>query len=89
MFQEDLARVNPIAAQHFTQRFLPTGESRVYPALSWATFTTNFLRTLDINTLALQEDYRLGHSISASVYPVMKALGSTRDFIGASIKYSF
>jgi outer membrane protein assembly factor BamA len=88
-FQEDLARVNPIAAQDFERRVLPTSESRVYPSFTWSTFQTNFLRTLDINTLALQEDYRLGHNISASIYPVARALGSSRDLIGVSAKAGY
>ena len=56
----------------------------MYPQLTWATFTNDYLRTLDINTLALQEDYRLGHDVSVSVYPVAKAIGSTRDILGVS-----
>jgi hypothetical protein len=89
LFEQDLVGVNPIAVQDFTGRVLPTGESRVYPSLSWSTFTTNFLRTLDINTLALQEDYRLGHSASVTIYPVTKALGSTRDLIGVSARAGY
>jgi len=89
LFEQDLAGVNPVAVRDFTSRVLPTGESRIYPSLSWSTFTTNFLRTLDINTLALQEDYRLGHNVSVTVYPVTKALGSTRDFIGVSARAGY
>ena len=88
-FEDTLRGVSESAAQDFRQRVLPTGESRVYPSLSWSTFTTNFLRTLDINTLALQEDYRLGHSASVTVYPVTRALGSTRDFIGVSARAGY
>ncbi|HSO37235.1 MAG TPA: hypothetical protein VLT33_32135, partial [Labilithrix sp.] len=77
------------ARDDFEQRFLPRGEDRVYPALSWATFSNDYLRTLDINTLALQEDYRVGHDFSASVYPVSKALGSSRDLIGVSAKAGY
>lgn len=80
---------NPVAVTEFKSRVLPIGETRVYPALSWATFRNDFLRTLDINTLALQEDYRLGHDFSASVYPVSKALGSTRTLIGVSAKAGY
>ncbi len=76
--------LDPVAVQDFVQRAIPIGETRVYPALSWATFRNDYLRTLDISTLALQEDVRLGHSISASIYPVVKGLGSTRDLIGVS-----
>jgi hypothetical protein len=80
----DLDGRDPAAVEAFRARYLPIGEDRVYPALTWATFRNDFLRTLDINTLALQEDYRLGHNVSASVYPISKALGSTRDVLGVS-----
>jgi outer membrane protein assembly factor BamA len=80
----NLARFNPAAAADFVERFVPVGETRVYPALSWATFSNDYMRTLDVSTLSLQEDFRLGHDISASVYPVRKAFGSTRDLIGYS-----
>jgi len=80
----DLSRFNQAAANDFVQRFVPVGEDRVYPAISWATFSNDYLRTIDINTLALQEDYRLGHNFSASFYPISKALGSTRDVLGVS-----
>lgn len=80
----DLTGFDPVAVNDFVSRALPRGETRVYPSLTWRTFTTNFLRTIDIKTLALQEDYRLGHDVSVSVYPVTSALGSTRDFFGVS-----
>jgi hypothetical protein len=85
----DLSSYAPAAAGSFRRVWLPTGESRVYPALTWRTFTTNYLRTLDVNTLALQEDFRLGHDVSASIYPVIKALGSSRDFIGVSARAGY
>ena len=85
----DLSGFNAFAAQDFVSRALPTGEARVYPAISWNTFTTNFLRTLDINTLALQEDYRLGHDIAVSLYPVTRALGSSRDLVGVSARAGY
>jgi hypothetical protein len=84
-----LADANPVAVDEFKARTLPIGETRVYPALSWATFRNDFLRTLDINTLALQEDYRLGHDVSVSIYPVSKALGSTRTLVGFSAKAGY
>jgi len=85
----DLSAYDRAAAEDFRRRALPTSESRVYPAIGWRTFTTNFLRTLDINTLALQEDFRLGHDISATIYPVARALGSSRDVIGISAKAGY
>jgi hypothetical protein len=80
----DLSSFAPSAAADFLRRAVPRGESRVYPALSWSTFQTNFLPTLDVNTLALQEDFRLGHDVSVTVYPVLESLGSTRTLFGVS-----
>ena len=80
----DLGAFNPVAAADFRSRFLPTSESRVYPSIGWSTNTTNFLRTLDVNTLSLQEDFRLGHSVSATIYPVPRAFGSSRNLFGVN-----
>jgi hypothetical protein len=85
----DLSRFSPAAVQDFRQRALPTSEQRVYPSIGWSTFTTNYLRTLDVNTLALQEDFRLGHDIGVTIYPVPKALGSSRDLIGISARAGY
>jgi hypothetical protein len=78
----DLVGRDPRAIDDFQQRFVPIGETRVYPSVTWAAFTNDYMRTLDVTTLALQEDFRLGPDVGASVYPVIKALGSTRDVIG-------
>ena len=85
----DLSRYNPAAVADFVNRTVPVGETRVYPALTWATFSNDYLRTLDVSTLSLQEDFRLGHDVSASVYPVRKAFGSTRDLVGFSARAGY
>lgn len=85
----DLSAFAPEAVSDFVQRFIPVGETRVYPALSWTTFQNDYLRTLDVMTLALQEDYRLGHEISASIYPVTRALGSTRTLLGFTARAGY
>jgi outer membrane protein assembly factor BamA len=85
----NLSAYTPEAQALFRQIVLPTTETRVYPSFGWSTFTTNFLRTLDVNTLALQEDFRLGHDVGVSIYPVPRALGSSRDLIGVSAKAGY
>ena len=85
----DTERFDSRAVADYERLFVPRGEDRVYPALSWTSFANNFLRTIDIDTLALQEDYRLGHDFSVSIYPVSKALGSTRDLVGVSARAGY
>jgi hypothetical protein len=76
-------RVDPVAAAQFQRADVPTGENRVGPYVQWHGYTSDFLRIVDFDTLALQEDYRLGHEAWVRVYPVFRALGSTRDLLGA------
>lgn len=78
----DLAAYAPAAADDFRARNLPVGERRSAPFVRWTTYTNNFIRILDFQTLALQEDYRLGHEVKVQLYPATQALGSTRTFLG-------
>jgi len=84
----DLSAFNPVVAREF-QGLIPIGEARVYPMLTWASFRNDYFRTLDIATLALQEDYRLGHDVSVSLYPVPRALGSSRDLVGVTARAAY
>lgn len=83
------AGTDPRAEEAFKKIALPTSENRVYPAIGWRTFKNDFVRTLDVNTLGLQEDYRMGHDVSVSLYPVLEAVGSSRDLIGVSAKAGY
>jgi hypothetical protein len=72
----------PSDVASFTASNVPTSDTRVGPYLQYRGYTSNFLRVLDMETLGLQEDYRLGHDVALRLYPIAKALGSTRDFLG-------
>ncbi|WP_437775376.1 hypothetical protein [Sorangium sp. So ce1097] len=74
----------PSALAEFERREMPVSDTRVAPVLKYSTYSTRFSRVLDFNTLALQEDYRLGHELSIAIYPVTTALNSTRSFLGVS-----
>lgn len=80
----DRAAYDPATLASFESTRLPVGEDRVYPFARWRTYGNDFLRVLDLETLALQEDYRLGPQASVTVYPVLRALGSTHDLAGLS-----
>lgn len=66
----------------FTRQAVPVGEARTTPYLQWRTYANDFLRIVDFETLALQEDYRLGYDLVLRGYPVTRALGSSRDLVG-------
>jgi hypothetical protein len=74
----------PAAIAEFEERVMPVSDTRVAPTFKYATYSTRFLRVLDFNTLALQEDYRLGHELAILIYPVTTALNSSRSFLGIS-----
>jgi hypothetical protein len=65
----------------FVSTVVPVSDTRVGPSLQYHTYRMRFVRVVDFNTLALQEDYRLGHDVVLRVRPTFKALGSTRDVI--------
>ncbi|HEX3343232.1 MAG TPA: hypothetical protein VHS09_01615, partial [Polyangiaceae bacterium] len=68
--------------QDFVSQAVPVSDTRVGPSLQYHSYRRRFVRVIDFDTLALQEDYRLGHDIVARVYPIFRALGSTRDVVG-------
>jgi hypothetical protein len=80
---------DPRAIAAFTEKNVPTGERRVGPFLQYHGYTSNFTRVLDMETLGLQEDFRLGHDIYLRVYPVTEALGSSRTFLGTYAAFQY
>lgn len=86
----DLSKYDPALASSFVHTAIPVSDTRVGPFAQVRAYTTNFLRVFDFESLALQEDYRLGHDVWVRVYPVATAFGSSRTFLGtyAAAQYS-
>ncbi len=76
------AGVSATTVSDFQSQYVPLSDTRVGPSLQYHTYDTHFLRVIDFDTLALQEDYRLGHDVVLRVYPSFRGLGSTRDVLG-------
>lgn len=75
----------PVSARtirDFASGYVPVSDTRVGPSLQYHTYEMRFLRVIDFDTLALQEDYRLGHDVVLRAYPSWRALGSSRDVLG-------
>ncbi len=72
-------------ARDFIQNQIPANDNRVGPFVQFHSYSKRYVRLLDIDTLGLQEDFRLGHNVFLNVYPVVKALRSSRDFVGFDV----
>jgi hypothetical protein len=48
---------------------MPPSETQLAPVLEWHAYAGDYLRTYDLETLGLQEDFRLGHDLVARVAP--------------------
>ena len=70
------------ALREFRAREVPPDHQRVSPFAEVRAHSTRFLRTLDVDTLALQEDVQLGHDVTLRAYPASSEVGSTRDLFG-------
>jgi hypothetical protein len=80
---------NAVAAETFIANKVPIGENRVGPFVQYHTYSKTYARVLDLDTLGLQEDFRLGHDVYLNVYPILSALGSTRNLIGFDAAASY
>ena len=85
------AGVSATTVSDFQNQYVPLSDTRVGPSLQYHTYDMRFLRVINFDTLALQEDYRLGHDIVLRAYPSFKALGSTRDVMGlyGAVQYTW
>lgn len=66
----------------YYRRLIPVSDTRISPFFQLTSFTTDFHRDINMETLGLQEDVAMGHVAWLRLYPALKALGSTRDMLG-------
>ena len=85
----DLSGFDPAAVQEFSDNELPVGETRIGPYAQYHLHMADFTSLLDVNSLALQENYRLGPEMNLRFYPVIRALGSTRNVLGFNAATAF
>jgi hypothetical protein len=83
-FRTDFSGADPTTVADFVRTNVPVSDTRVGPSIRYHTYTKRYVRVIDFDTLALQEDYRLGHDVVLRAYPSFRALGATRDVLGLS-----
>jgi len=86
---QDLSAFAPAAAAEFVSSELPVTDTRIGPFVQLRAYRADYLRTLDLDTLGLQEDYRLGHEVLLRLYPASSQFGSTRDMLGTLSALSY
>jgi len=74
---------DPAAERDFLALWVPRSDTRVSPFVQLRTHGERYLHTSELETLALEEDFRLGPEALLRLYPATKAVGSTRDLIGS------
>ncbi|HEX6764101.1 MAG TPA: hypothetical protein VF103_01460 [Polyangiaceae bacterium] len=80
---------DPRAEQELIAEYLPVNDTRMGPFAQLRTHGERYHHTIDLETLELQEDYRLGPEILLRAYPASTALGSTRDLLGITSGVSY
>jgi hypothetical protein len=67
------------------------GETRISPFVQLAAYSSVYRQLLNYETLGMQEDSWLGHSLSLRLYPALQAWGATRNLFGtvASLGYTW
>jgi hypothetical protein len=66
----------------FLHASVPVSETRVGPFVQYRTYGPSYARSWNMETLGLEENFRLGPELTVRLYPVTRALGSTHDFLG-------
>jgi hypothetical protein len=80
---------DPRAEQELIDEWLPVNDTRISPFVQLRTHIERYHQTFNLETLALQENYRLGPEVLLRAYPASSAAGSTRDLIGLTSGVSY
>jgi hypothetical protein len=80
---------DPRAEAELIEEWLPVNDTRISPFVQLRTHGERYHQTLYLETLALQENYRLGPEVLLRAYPASSAAGSTRDLIGLTSGVSY
>lgn len=79
---DDLSGFDPDAAARFVAERVPASVTRNGPMVRYQIYENRWAKLQEVETLGLQENFRLGVEAHARVYPLLRALGSTQDLVG-------
>lgn len=78
----DPNRYDPRLVAEYQDKRVPTSDNRAAPWIQVRAYESHFLRLHDYDLLGLEEDYRVGYDAWVRAFPVTRAIGSSRDFLG-------
>jgi hypothetical protein len=86
----DLTVFTPAQRVAYDQAFVPVSDTAIGPYVEYHDYSSRFVDVLDVETLALTENFRRGHDVLLRVSPVTTAFNSSRNYIGlfASAAYT-
>ncbi len=73
----------------FEEDWLPVSDTLISPYVELEVFETRFYRGLNVESLGIQEDWRLGYDVSTTLFGGAQALGSSRDLVGARVSAGY
>lgn len=80
---------DPAAVREFVDKRVPLSDTRNGPILLYHVYLNRYVQMLDVETLALQESFRVGPEAFARSYPILRVLGSAHDLLGWSTSVAF
>jgi hypothetical protein len=81
VYRVDPAGADPRTVADFIAAAVPVSDTAVGPSIQYHTYAKRYLRVIDFDSLALQEDYHLGHDLVLRASPSFRALGASRDLV--------
>jgi outer membrane protein assembly factor BamA len=75
--------------QSFERDILPMSETVGSIGAGYVTWSPNFRKFYNVNSLGLVEDFRFGHFLSLSITWANRAFGGTSDFVGVDLAATY
>jgi hypothetical protein len=86
---EPPAGTSASATGQFRDAWIPVTDTRVSPFVQLHQHEATYLRTSELETLGLEENFQLGPAALVRVYPASRSLGSSRDLLGVLVAASY
>lgn len=76
------AGTDPAAVEELRREEIPVSDLRLSPFAQLQAYENRFFKTIDLEILGLQEDFRLGYEVLLRLYGASERVGSSRDLVG-------